>query len=235
MAARTFDEIYRTLAPNYQAEQDLVRKQQAALQPEQDAAIAGLDTAKENAFGDIVNQANSRGMVYSGAPIHEENRYVGEYYLPKRAGVVSDFGKRRSALEAALLDTQSRQRQEATSIYNVELQDDREREAARRAASSAGGGGGLNLASLLGGGGAGAAAAVNPQDELLADIRYYITPDWQTRWLPNFTERTLIPKLRDAYKGQFSEEQIKQMVYNFRKQYEQQPNVGGLTGGLARR
>lgn len=101
--ASTLEAILASRKSLYDPQRALVQKQMEAMPAQQAADVAGLETAKTNAFGDITNQANDRGMVYSGAPIQEQQRYVGERYLPALAGVKNNYADRLSKLEAALL------------------------------------------------------------------------------------------------------------------------------------
>jgi hypothetical protein len=118
---RKMKDILASLQPNYAAEQALIAKQQAALPGEEQAMVGGLEQAKTNAFADITNQANERGMLYSGMPISEQARYTGERFLPALAGVRSDIANRRFKLEEALIGTQQRQRAQAEDIYSGEI------------------------------------------------------------------------------------------------------------------
>lgn len=112
--ALTLQQILAERNPAYEQERALIAQQQAALAPQEQADLAGLDTAKTTAFGDITNQANARGIVYSGAPIAEQQRYVGERFLPAVAQAKATYANKRTSLEAALLDVGRRQTTEAT-------------------------------------------------------------------------------------------------------------------------
>lgn len=115
--AQTLDQIIASRKSLYDPERQLINEQKTALPGQEAAAVSALDTAKTNAFGDITNSANARGVVYSGAPIQEQNRYVGEKYLPARAGVTSTFAANRSKLEEALLGIN---RDETTSAQQLQ-------------------------------------------------------------------------------------------------------------------
>lgn len=126
--ARTISQIRASLASLYDPQADLLRRQQATIPGEEQATVAGLEQAKTNAFGDIDNAANARGMAYSGAPIAEQQRFVGEKFLPALAGVRSDYAGRRSKLEAGLLDLEAGRSREAQDIYSGELKAEAENE-----------------------------------------------------------------------------------------------------------
>lgn len=52
-----------------------------------DAQVAGLGAAEKGAFGGITQQANNRGMFFSGFTPDAEAKYVGSTYLPALAKV----------------------------------------------------------------------------------------------------------------------------------------------------
>lgn len=115
----------------YDPQRQLVAQQQAALPGQQAAEQAGLDTAKTNAFGDITKASNDRGVLYSGVPIAEESRYVGERYLPAVANLKATYADRGTKLQAALFGINDSQRQEAQGT--LAGQQKAEAEAASRA------------------------------------------------------------------------------------------------------
>lgn len=114
---QTVDQIIASRASLYNPQRTLIGQQQAALPGQEAADVAGLDTAKTNAFSDIAVGANNRGMTYSGVPISEQSRYIGEKYLPAVAGVKNTYAANRSKLEAALLGINQ---DEATTAQKIQ-------------------------------------------------------------------------------------------------------------------
>jgi len=94
------------------------------------AQQGGLDQAKTNAFGDITNMASSRGMSYSGMPIAEQSRYVGEKYLPAMAQLKQQQTQQQYGLQTNINDIYSKRLTQAQALQQQEL--DRE-EAVRQA------------------------------------------------------------------------------------------------------
>lgn len=157
--ARSIDQITAELGSVYNPQIEQVNQQLAALPAYYTAQQGGLDTAKTNAFTDIGNQASAKGMSYSGMPIAEQSRYVGEKYLPAMAqlskqqsdqtfglkGQLTDiYGKRMSqaqALQQAELDREEQARQ-AEANRQAQLQAARMQAQAAARRSSGGGGGG---------------------------------------------------------------------------------------------
>lgn len=114
--AQSLAEIMAGLNPAYDPERNVINTQVAALPGAAAADIAGLDTAKTNAFSDITNAANARGVLYSGAPINEQNKYVGEKYLPARAAVAENYANRTSDFQLKLAQIGQRQSERAQGI-----------------------------------------------------------------------------------------------------------------------
>lgn len=99
-------------APAYAGQKNLINKQIAAIPGQTQAALGGLDVAKTNEFRDIRRGANASGMAFSGIPIEEQTRYLGEHYLPGRANLEATGMNQRLTLQQALagLDTDVRNR-----------------------------------------------------------------------------------------------------------------------------
>lgn len=133
--AQSLADILASIAPGYDQERAPVNANLAALPAARAAEDAGLETARTNAFTDVTNAANRRGVLYSGAPIDEQNRYVGEKYLPARAAVAENYTNKTSALQQQLANIAQRQNQQAQGILTQQQQADAE--AAYRAAQLA--------------------------------------------------------------------------------------------------
>lgn len=165
--AREIQQIMQELETAYAPQRQAVQERMNQLPGFYEAQRAGVDTARTNAFQDITRQANARGVVYSGAPIQEQQRYVGERYLPALAQLSGQEGEQRFGLQQALNQLGERQltyaqqiRQkeqeldEARRQFDLQMQAQREAEArAAKAAARAAAGGGLGA--LFGGGGGG--------------------------------------------------------------------------------
>ena len=164
--ARELAQIQSELDTVYAPQRQAVQQRINELPSYYEAQRAGAETARQNAYADITRQANARGVVYSGAPIQEQQRYTGERYLPALAQLSGQEGEQRYGLQQALGQLNERQMSYAQQIREKELQLDEARRqfdaqmaaqreaearAARAAAAQAAGIGGL-----LGGGGGGA-------------------------------------------------------------------------------
>jgi hypothetical protein len=90
----------------------------------QAAETKGLEAAKNDAFGQITDQANRRGLFYSGIPIAEEQKYTGATFLPAVANLYSRYRQQRFNLQDALAKLTSEQYLRGQDIYQTELNRD---------------------------------------------------------------------------------------------------------------
>lgn len=116
--AQSLSEILAGLNPEYDVERKPINDQLATLPGSRQAEEAGLETAKTNAFGEIKDSANARGMMYSGTPVDESNRYVGEKYLPAKAAVADNYLNKTTALQTQLAQIGQRQSERAYGIQS---------------------------------------------------------------------------------------------------------------------
>ncbi len=152
-------ELNSVYNPQRQAQTDIYNKGIESVAPQETADLSGLEVAKSNAFESINTGANRRGMLFSGIPLAEQGKYVGENYLPSIAGLKNRYAGIRGNLYQTLMEQNNnineRQREFGQGIFNQEVQQDIEREriaeaarqaeldrqAAVRASASSGGGG----------------------------------------------------------------------------------------------
>lgn len=126
MDQSNYQQVYDSLAGQYQPQTDLINKQITELQPQQDAQQASLDQAKVNAFKDITNQSNSRGVLFSGVPIDQQATYVGTKYLPAVANLKTSFNNTKNTLLGqinTLGANRQRQAQDNVASYQKAQQD----------------------------------------------------------------------------------------------------------------
>lgn len=151
---------YSNLSSIYDPQRALVQQQVTALPGEYEAQKSALEQAKINAFRDIQNVAQSRGVSFSGFTPSEQASYTGTKYLPALASLSSQQNQAKYNLQKALLDIESQQRGQATSnLQNIMNREQQQRQfeqqlAASRAAAASSA---FDLSSLFGGGGGTAA------------------------------------------------------------------------------
>lgn len=170
--AREIQQIMQELETAYAPQRQAVQERMNQLPGFYEAQRGGVETARTNAFQDITRQANARGMVYSGAPIQEQQRYVGERYLPALAQLSGQEGEQRFGLQQALnqlgerqltyaqqIRTKEQELDEARRQFDAQLAAQREAEARAARAAAKAGAGGISLGGLGGGGNSNQAAA----------------------------------------------------------------------------
>ena len=113
-------QYYNQLAGIYDPQKTILQGQIAALQPEYEAQLSGLEQAKVNAYRDIETTARGRGMQFSGFSPEQQARYTGERYLPAVAGLKSQLQGRKSALELAMAELGSSQGLQALNLWRDE-------------------------------------------------------------------------------------------------------------------
>lgn len=102
MQPATYQSSFDQLAPAYDPQTQQINSEIGQLQPQQDAQQASLDQAKLNAFRDITNSANSKGVLFSGVPIDQQAQYVGTKYLPAVANLKATFANNKNSLVSQL-------------------------------------------------------------------------------------------------------------------------------------
>jgi hypothetical protein len=167
--ARALGDILTELNTVYDPQKALVKEQMATIDPSQSAEMQGLQSAQQDAFQAITDQANRRGMFYSGAPISEQQKYTGATYLPAVANLRAKYAQQKFNLQDTLNKIQADQQLKAQGIYQEEVNRDLQRQLADEAAARArsaggggGGGGGYDFGGLGGGAEAGGAAGGAP-------------------------------------------------------------------------
>jgi len=115
----TYEQAYAQLGSTYDPQVASVNQQIAGLQPLQDAQQAGLDQAKVNAFRDITNSANQKGVLFSGFTPDQQAQYVGTKYLPAVANLKQTFTNQRTSLLDKINAINAQRSQQATSTVSA--------------------------------------------------------------------------------------------------------------------
>ena len=122
----------------------------------QAAEQQGLEAVKKDSFQQITDQANRRGLFYSGLPIAEEQKYTASSFLPAVANLRSRYTTQKFNLQDAISKIAQDQYSKGQEIYQTELNRDEEQRQFNerlRASSAASGSGGTGYASPSFGGG----------------------------------------------------------------------------------
>lgn len=135
--ANSLQDILNELdAGGYNDSRALINSQLSQLPAQYDAQIAGLNAQKDQAFQDIANNASSRGIAYSGIPIGEQAKYIGNTYLPALAKVRQSQNDQSTALQDALNKTNIEERGKAYGIWQNQQSLDASRAAAAASSKS---------------------------------------------------------------------------------------------------
>lgn len=143
--ARELSSILSDLNNVYNPQRDVIKQQQASLDPMMEAENKGLDAAKQDAFSQITDQSNRRGLFYSGIPVAEEQKYTGATYLPAVANLRSKYAQQRFNLQDSLNNIDLEQRKYGQSLYDSEVNQDLARQQAAATRAAAGGGWSPNI------------------------------------------------------------------------------------------
>lgn len=134
--ARALEQILQELDATYQPQKDQYNKSISAVDPTLQAEEQGLQAAKTDAFGQIDQQANRRGMFYSGMPIAEEQRYTGQSFLPSIANMRAKYAQQKFDLTNALHKITQDEYGQAEGIRQTELdREEKQREFDRQLAA----------------------------------------------------------------------------------------------------
>lgn len=122
--AQTLDQIMGQLNPGYDPMRQSVSTQQAALPAQYDAQLKGLQAQDDQANQDILNQAQARGLGFSGIPVAEQAKYNASTYMPAVAKLQSDQITSQTNLADQLAKINQDERTQAEGIQQTELDRD---------------------------------------------------------------------------------------------------------------
>jgi hypothetical protein len=150
----------RQLAEVYDPQEQFIQQQKAALPGMFEGQRSSLEQAKVNAFRDIGNTAQRRGMFFSGFQPAEQARYLGERFLPgmqditarqeqARLGLLEQLIGLRGQRAGEMTKFQEQLRQEALQRQMQEEAIQRQQQAQMQAQRSGGGGGGMSISDQI--------------------------------------------------------------------------------------
>ncbi len=109
----TYQTAYDQTASVYQPTIDTINSQINDLPNQENATLSSLDQAKVNAFRDINNSSNARGVMFSGVPIDQQAQYVGTKYLPAVAAAKTATTNAKNTLLGKINDINFQRSQQA--------------------------------------------------------------------------------------------------------------------------
>lgn len=195
------EQILQELNAVYDPQRRSYTEQIGTLDPQLQAETQGLEAQKQDSFQQITNQANRRGLFYSGLPIAEEQRYTGQQFLPAVANLRAKYASQRFGLQDAIAKITADQYNQAYGVRQKELETEEEARqfnerlaaqerasAAARASAGGGGVGGMSgiaamIDSMLNGGGSRTAPEAPDKDKqtaamFLQDVNPYRVYDF---------------------------------------------------------
>lgn len=118
------------MAPQVQNLQDIVAGLNSVYDPQRQAAQSGvatvnqnvtdatqgLNAAKDQAFGQITNNANAKGMLFSGLAPDQQYKYTAATFLPALTKMHSDANDNITKLQQAILGLNANQQKDAMGI-----------------------------------------------------------------------------------------------------------------------
>lgn len=114
----TYDQAYGSLSSVYDPQVQLVQQEQAQLPGQQQTVLSSLDQAKVNAFRDITNSANAKGMLFSGFTPNQEATYIGTKYLPAVANAKTSFQNQANTLQDKINQINAQRASQAQGIVS---------------------------------------------------------------------------------------------------------------------
>lgn len=157
--AQDLNAIIQELDASYNPSRQSINDRINSLQGAEQADMQGLQGTQTQAFGDIVNNAQERGVAFGGVPLGEQAKYTSTQFLPAVAKLKSNYVQARGGLSDALNSLNLDQNKTALSIREAQQgrdfqaqQAELQRQAEARARSAADSSSNA-LSSLLSGGG----------------------------------------------------------------------------------
>lgn len=105
----------------YQPKKDLYNQQLSQTDPQQQAEVQGLQQQQQDSFSQIRDQAQRRGLFFSGIPLAEQAKYTASQFLPAVANLQGKYRQQRFGLENALTDLGSQQYSDAMGIQQKQI------------------------------------------------------------------------------------------------------------------
>ena len=193
--AKTLSQIVKELDPSYAPSRNTIQGQIKGLPGQTATQLEGLQATADQSRQDILNQARSRGLGFSGIPIAEQTKYDATTYKPAVANLYAQQNQAQTSLQEALNTLNREQRTTAQGLrqqyldrdlqksqlleqrrqFNENLAFQREQARQQAAATAAAASAGLG-AYLSGGGGSGSDKPANvPQAVQRGDKGYNFT------------------------------------------------------------
>lgn len=173
----------------YQPKKDLYNQQLSQTDPQQQAEVQGLQQQQQDTFSQIRDQAQRRGLFFSGIPLAEQAKYTASQFLPAVANLQGKYAQQRFGLQNALTDLGSQQYSDAMGIQQKQIDREFQAEQGRLAREASAAGSGVHF---------GDSNAVTPPNT--SGVQGVHTPEQEALW----TRMTMKPT-----GGLYTDDQLK--------------------------
>lgn len=216
MAIPTYHQSYNQLGAVYDPQVKQIQTEIGQLDPQLQSTLSSLDQAKVNAFSDITNSANSKGMLFSGFAPDQEAKYIGTTYLPAVANAKAAGLSAKNSLLEKINEINAQRASQAQS--NVSASQTAAADAAYKNAQLGLAQQRLNISAARAAQGGGPKAPTTQQTQAsfnkdLSSIFQGYDP--KNKAMNYYTEKVVIPQLMQKYG--YSSDAVAKQVYAYRK------------------
>ena len=131
---QSLDQIIAGLNQAYQPQVDILNTERGGLGAKYDSQRTALDAQKVHGFNTINDNANAKGMAFSGIPMNEQANYLSTQYLPGMQKLTTQQNEDDLALQKSLASINSEKvlkatdlRQQQQTAYETYLENERQR------------------------------------------------------------------------------------------------------------
>ena len=131
---QSLDQIIAGLNQAYQPQVDILNTERGGLGAKYDSQRTALDAQKVHGFNTINDNANAKGMAFSGIPMNEQANYLSTQYLPGMQKLTTQQNEDDLALQKSLASINSEKVLKATDLrrqqqtaYETYLENERQR------------------------------------------------------------------------------------------------------------
>lgn len=131
---QSLDEIIAGLNQAYQPQVDILNTERGGLGAKYDSQRTALDAQKVHGFNTINDNANAKGLAFSGIPMDEQANYLSTQYLPGMQKLTTQQNEDDLALQKSLASINSEKVLKATDLrrqqqtaYETYLENERQR------------------------------------------------------------------------------------------------------------
>ena len=131
---QSLDQIIAGLNQAYQPQVDILNTERGGLGAKYDSQRTALDAQKVHGFNTINDNANAKGLAFSGIPMNEQANYLSTQYLPGMQKLTTQQNEDDLALQKSLASINSEKvlkatdiRQQQQTAYETYLENERQR------------------------------------------------------------------------------------------------------------